>query len=482
MKPTAGPDVDPDQQTTDGGVAGPGGATAVSNSSTGIGAVDGVRPDLADAIGLGPVEPPTDTGINPYATASESTGIRGGATTGRTETSTVGAARRAKLRQRVRGATPPRRISAQSSPGSGAFGGPPNGSRGSSSSAATAADSSTLTQNAATTGAGGGSVQNVGSSGGGFTRLARRGGAAARTAARPRGRPQQARPVPETHRSQGPKSGPHRAKPSGAAARHQSSGADQDPHSQPDEQTAPEAPPAGAEARAQVEPGDTKAGADQDPRSQADEQTAPEAPPAGAEASTQADPGDTKAGADQDPRSQADEQTAPDAPPAGAEASTQADPGDTKAAADQDPRSQADEQTATAEHSDPLGMINVTALSSAIVDPVPQLAASPDATVLDHTLAGGAFHTVASGAIPDPRASEAGIAPAGEPPVDHASIIIPDTDLTAIGGEPDIDHAAMAHVDLGAPEPADTAPEHHDDATPDHIDVPFGGPLDDGLG
>jgi hypothetical protein len=67
MKATAGPDVNPDQQTIDGG-------TDIYHSGTGVGAVDGVRPDLADATGLTPVEPPTDTGINPYAMSSETAG------------------------------------------------------------------------------------------------------------------------------------------------------------------------------------------------------------------------------------------------------------------------------------------------------------------------------------------------------------------------------------------------------------------------
>src|SRR5450432_1512949 len=61
MKSTATPDVAPDFQAPSGG-------TDVYHSSTGIGAVDGVRPDLDNGANLGPIGPPTNDGVNPYAT------------------------------------------------------------------------------------------------------------------------------------------------------------------------------------------------------------------------------------------------------------------------------------------------------------------------------------------------------------------------------------------------------------------------------
>jgi hypothetical protein len=63
---TATPRVDPDNVTAAGGrIADP------YHSGAGVGAVDGVRPDLVDASGIGGgVEPPTDTGINPQAATS----------------------------------------------------------------------------------------------------------------------------------------------------------------------------------------------------------------------------------------------------------------------------------------------------------------------------------------------------------------------------------------------------------------------------
>ncbi len=62
---TAGPDVDPDNQSTlSDRVADP------FHSASGIGATDGIRPDLVDATGGGQIGPPINDGINPYATGT----------------------------------------------------------------------------------------------------------------------------------------------------------------------------------------------------------------------------------------------------------------------------------------------------------------------------------------------------------------------------------------------------------------------------
>ena len=141
--------------------------------------------------------------------------------------------------------------------------------------------------------------------------------------------------------------------------------------------------------------------------------------------------------------------------PAGVGAAHSTDPAHEKAGKDET-HSQPAERAAPEQHSDPLGMVSVAALRNTTADPIPNLTATVHGAALDHTLAGGAFHTVVGSAIPDPDPTEMG-----------------DTNL---------DHGAMAHLDPGfAPDPADAAPEQHDGATPDHVDVPFGGPLEDGL-
>jgi hypothetical protein len=71
-RPGAGPDVDPDYQAGDlGRLADP------FHSGTGVGTVDGVRPDLLDAIGGGGApEMDPSNGVNPYA-AGDGDGARG---------------------------------------------------------------------------------------------------------------------------------------------------------------------------------------------------------------------------------------------------------------------------------------------------------------------------------------------------------------------------------------------------------------------
>ena len=76
VRNTAGPDVDPDADTGASGLVGIGGTLVPDyGSSTGAGVTDGGRGDLVT--GLGPIEPPTDDGINPYASDAESFGGRG---------------------------------------------------------------------------------------------------------------------------------------------------------------------------------------------------------------------------------------------------------------------------------------------------------------------------------------------------------------------------------------------------------------------
>ncbi len=73
QKLTAGPDVDPDSQATlSDRVADP------YHSASGIGATDGMRPDLVDATGGGQIGPPVNDGVNPYATGSGEGGDRAG--------------------------------------------------------------------------------------------------------------------------------------------------------------------------------------------------------------------------------------------------------------------------------------------------------------------------------------------------------------------------------------------------------------------
>lgn len=61
VRNTAGPDVNPDADDGEDGRVDP------FHSGTGVGTIDGVNPDLLGTVGLGPIEPPTDDGINPYA-------------------------------------------------------------------------------------------------------------------------------------------------------------------------------------------------------------------------------------------------------------------------------------------------------------------------------------------------------------------------------------------------------------------------------
>ena len=76
VRNTAGPDVDPDADTGSGGlVSGDGSLVPDYGSATGAGVTDGGRGDLPT--GLGPIEPPTDDGVNPYASDAESFGGRG---------------------------------------------------------------------------------------------------------------------------------------------------------------------------------------------------------------------------------------------------------------------------------------------------------------------------------------------------------------------------------------------------------------------
>jgi hypothetical protein len=73
---TAGPDVDPDADTGSSGLVG-GDGTLVPDygSSTGAGVTNFGRGDLVT--GLGPIQPPTDDGTDPYASDAESFGGRG---------------------------------------------------------------------------------------------------------------------------------------------------------------------------------------------------------------------------------------------------------------------------------------------------------------------------------------------------------------------------------------------------------------------
>ena len=76
----AGPDVNPDAGGDGTGIGGGEGNVDLGNSSTSTsgGAIDPVNPDLLNTIGTGPIEPPEDDGVNPYAAEQEADGTAAG--------------------------------------------------------------------------------------------------------------------------------------------------------------------------------------------------------------------------------------------------------------------------------------------------------------------------------------------------------------------------------------------------------------------